>query len=63
MGVDETTSYKRAVKNKDWRKAMSQEMESFERNNTWKLAKLPPGRKAINLKWVYKLNGMLAGIY
>jgi hypothetical protein len=34
---------------------MDQEMESITTNNTWSLAKLPPGHHAIPVKWVYKL--------
>src|SRR5579859_5122738 len=36
-----------------WEGAMDKEIDSIERNNTWKLCELPPGRKAIGLKWVY----------
>lgn len=34
---------------------MQQEMDSIEKNQTWKLTSLPTGHKAIGLKWVYKL--------
>lgn len=34
---------------------MKQEMDAVEKNNTWKLSELPPGHKAIGLKWIYKL--------
>ena len=30
-------------------------MDSIERNGTWKLTKLPPGQKVIDLKWIFKL--------
>jgi hypothetical protein len=33
---------------------MDKEIDSIERNNTWKLCELPPGQKAIGSKWVYK---------
>ncbi|GJX19470.1 ribonuclease H-like domain-containing protein [Tanacetum coccineum] len=33
----------------------SQEMDALYRNNTWKLADLPKGRKAIGSKWVFKI--------
>ena len=36
-------------------KAMQEEMESLEKNNTYELMKLPKGRKALRNKWVYKL--------
>ena len=36
-------------------KAMQEEMESLQKNNTYELVKLPKGRKALRNKWVYKL--------
>ena len=36
-----------------WKKAMDEEMQSLVKNHTWKLAKLPKGKKAIGCKWVY----------
>ncbi|KXJ62430.1 hypothetical protein RP20_CCG010088 [Aedes albopictus] len=38
-----------------WKAAMDEEMSSMARNNTWTLVKLPPGRKAITSKWVFKV--------
>ena len=32
---------------------MDEEMQSLVKNHTWKLAKLPKGKKAIGCKWVY----------
>lgn len=34
---------------------METEIESIEKNNTWKLVELPAGQKSVGLKWVYKL--------
>jgi len=43
---------------------MKEELESIERNGTWELVKLPKGKKAIGVKWVYKVkhkpNGKIA---
>ena len=36
-------------------KAILEEMESLQKNNTYELVKLPKGRKALRKKWVYKL--------
>jgi len=33
---------------------MNQEINFILKNNTWKLATLPRGQKAIRVKWVYK---------
>lgn len=54
-GVDEPVNFSQVVKEKSWMKAMQQEIDAIEKNNTWKLVELPPGHKPIGLKWVYKL--------
>ncbi|XP_026396613.1 uncharacterized protein LOC113291276 [Papaver somniferum] len=33
---------------------MNEELESIEKNNTWELTTLPPGKKPIGVNWVYK---------
>jgi hypothetical protein len=39
-----------------WRRAMIDELKSIEENKTWSLTELPTGRRAIGLKWVFKVN-------
>ena len=34
---------------------MLEELAAIERNNTWKLVRLPKGKKPISLKWVFKV--------
>lgn len=41
--------------NVEWKRAMDSEYESLMENQTWELTELPPNRKAINNKWVFKL--------
>ncbi len=36
-----------------WELAMNDEMKSLISNNTWELAELPVGKKALHNKWVY----------
>jgi hypothetical protein len=38
-----------------WHQAMVRKMEAHLENGTWELVKLPPGRKAIGSKWVFKV--------
>lgn len=38
-----------------WKQAIQSEYDSLVSNNTWELADLPPGRKAIRCKWVFKI--------
>lgn len=37
-----------------WKKAMMEEYRSLLQNNTWDLVDLPPNRKAIPCKWIFK---------
>ncbi|GJU30928.1 ribonuclease H-like domain-containing protein [Tanacetum coccineum] len=41
--------------------AMNLEMEALFRNNTYVLADLPPGRKAIGCKWIWKIKYKSSG--
>ena len=47
-------TFQEAVKESKWKKAMTEEIRSIEKNNTWELSKLPKGQKSIGVKWVYK---------
>ena len=38
-----------------WKVAMDAEMKSLEDNDVWDLVPLPPGRKLVGSKWVYKV--------
>lgn len=34
---------------------MQTELNALEANNTWKITSLPPGKKAVGCKWVFKI--------
>jgi hypothetical protein len=55
VSSDEPTSFTEAERSPSWRKAMMEEMDSIEENDTWSLVDLPPGRKPIGVKWVVKV--------
>lgn len=55
LGVEEPVCYNKAEGELEWRKAMQCEIDVMEKNKTWVLKDLPPGRKVIGLKWVYKV--------
>ena len=38
-----------------WESAMKDEMDSLISNQTWELAELPPAKKALHNKWVYRI--------
>lgn len=51
----EPTSFAQAKRFDEWLKAMNEELIALERNDTWTICSLPPGKHAIGCKWVYKL--------
>ncbi|GJZ42978.1 ribonuclease H-like domain, reverse transcriptase, RNA-dependent DNA polymerase [Tanacetum coccineum] len=54
LAEDDPKNYKEASNDQRWIEAMKVELDSINRNNTWKLTTLPKGHKAIGLKWVFK---------
>ena len=34
---------------------MKSEMKSLEEHSTWKLVNMPPGKKAVGCKWVFRI--------
>jgi hypothetical protein len=55
LAGEEPATFSEAEQHESWRRAMLEEMSSIEGNKTWHLATLPPGHRAIGLKWVYKV--------
>ncbi|PNX70746.1 hypothetical protein L195_g057702, partial [Trifolium pratense] len=51
----EPLDVKSALKSKVWLEAMIDELKSIEKNKTWDLCKLPLDKRAIDVKWVYKV--------
>nr|GEY07117.1 putative reverse transcriptase, RNA-dependent DNA polymerase, Gag-polypeptide of LTR copia-type [Tanacetum cinerariifolium] len=51
----EPSTFYEAVKDRNWIDAMNAEIEALNKNNTWTITNLPKGRKAIGIKWVYKI--------
>ena len=48
------TTFENAVKEEKWRKAMDEEIDAIEQNDTWELFDLPRGQQIIGVKWVFK---------
>jgi hypothetical protein len=38
-----------------WQEAMNSELQAFIDNQTWSLVPLPPGKRLISCKWVYRI--------
>uniref|UniRef100_J3KXJ5 Uncharacterized protein n=1 Tax=Oryza brachyantha TaxID=4533 RepID=J3KXJ5_ORYBR len=56
-GSAEPSSYSKVIVSADsnrWIAAMHDEMESLEKNQTWKLVELPKEKKHIRCKWIFK---------
>jgi len=51
----EPSSYKEAIQSDCWKEAMSAELLALDRNQTWTLVSLPPGKKSIGCRWVYRV--------
>jgi hypothetical protein len=52
---EEPASFAEAEREDCWRRAMLDELQSVDDNGTWTLTTLPAGRRAIGLKWIYKV--------
>ena len=52
---EEPWDFRTVVEEKVWRDACEEEISSIVRNKTWDLVELPPGAKAIGLKWIFKI--------
>lgn len=46
--------FQQAIKIPQWVEAMNVELEALEVNQTWEVMPLPPNRKSIGCKWIYK---------
>lgn len=56
--IEEPKTYNEAKSSdqaKQWEEAANAEYKSLIDNGTWELVKLPPGRKTVGCKWVFKV--------
>ncbi|KAK4406353.1 Retrovirus-related Pol polyprotein from transposon RE2 [Sesamum angolense] len=51
----EPQSYFEASKDARWIETMNEELVALDKNKTWELVPLQPGKRAIGSKWVFKL--------
>lgn len=57
----EPSTFKEEVKDQTWKPTMDEELNSILKNDTWELTKLPPGKKAIDYRWLYKIKFYVDG--
>lgn len=55
----EPKSVKLALQDPKWLAAMKEEFNTLQQNNTWTLVPLPPNRKPIGCKWVFRVQHAL----
>ena len=53
--LHEPTTYKEAATSTHWVHAMNVEIDALQANHTWIKVDLPPGKRVISSKWVYKI--------
>ena len=54
LSSTEPQNVKEACKDECWVKAMEEELEQIERNNTWELVPIPKDKNVIGTKWIFK---------
>ncbi|KAL6278328.1 hypothetical protein ACE6H2_021929 [Prunus campanulata] len=47
-------SFQEANLQEVWRKAMKEELQALDDNNTWSIVELPKEKKAVGSRWIYK---------
>ena len=52
--VQDPTNFKTAIVKQEWVQAMNQELQVLETSETWQLTTLPPEKRAIRCKWVFR---------
>nr|GFB48602.1 ribonuclease H-like domain-containing protein [Tanacetum cinerariifolium] len=51
----EPSCYEHVILDNNWIDAMNSEIEALNKNHTWIITDLPPNRKPIKCKWIYKI--------
>ena len=59
LSVDEAKSSSHSAM---WEEAMEREMKSLQQNRVWELVPLPPDRKVVGSKWVFKRKVDTSGV-
>jgi hypothetical protein len=62
MAESEPIDVDTALRSNKWRCAMIEELDSIESNQTWELVDLPHKKKAIDVKWVFRLKFNSKGV-
>lgn len=50
-----------ALRDPKWSKAIEEEMEALQKNNTWELIPLPRGKKTVGCWWIFTVKHNATG--
>jgi hypothetical protein len=54
LSTIEPNCFEEAIKDEFWNKAMDEELDQIEKNDTWELVPRPKNKNVINTKWVFR---------
>jgi hypothetical protein len=54
LSTIEPSSFEEANKDEHWIKAMDEELDQIEKNDTWELVPRPKNKNVIGTKWVFR---------
>jgi hypothetical protein len=54
ISILEPKNFNEANKDDHWVKAMNEELDQIEKNNTWEMVQRPKGKNVIGSKWIFK---------
>jgi hypothetical protein len=55
LSMNEPTNFEQASQEEDWIRAMNEELDQIEKNNTWELVPRPENKNVIGSKWVFRI--------
>ncbi|KAL3687453.1 hypothetical protein R1sor_013762 [Riccia sorocarpa] len=58
----EPDSYSEAVQSAAWREAIDREISALDKNQVWRPVDLPPGKRPIMAKWIFKVKSGPEGV-
>lgn len=61
LAITKPKTYREAAADPAWVKAMQLEIEALENNNTQSIVNLPPSKKPIGCRWIYKVKYLTLG--
>ena len=59
--LHEPHTYREASTNPFWQQGMIDELDTLHKTHTWDMTTLPPGKYAVNCKWIYKIKTRVDG--